>query len=584
MVKSCLKTTPPYTPLLDSAAASPSGSGSRSPATCNGQVPALRKYVSFCQDEEYFQADDWDRTPAPVAPKLSYQEILELKQILKSLPRAPSCSSRQPFSTTSIPRSASPPGQSSSTKPVFPISRFATAPSLTPSKWKNRDDSASSVDPQILPYLDSVPIRLLPLLPPSEEPSQPSTPAQCSTSDSSELTETTATPAKPPRPPQSPSASAPPACGVNIASSAAPSNILSFDTTPPASPIPAPQHTPTKRRPNLPNFAFVPLLPVREEFKAPAEIAAPPPPPPARRFNMTFVPLLPPEDLPKVSQESLSDTSSTFDAPAELTPQNETPPEDDLQHSEHDLISSPPSSYMPLNIHRSCMSTPSLCSASDTDTESETPSVSSPCPSSPAESDLAHYFESHATLEPHAEAFDSELHPHNLTSSHNPYFPAIPVCPGLMQNALVEAPVVTKMKLQALPSPALQPPSPLCLDGSEEAEGVALAGAGVVSSGSSARAPTGMAKRLFIQRPSSLSSLSSRTRQQETLNAVSESLSAIATLVTPLPSPAPETPEFTIETMRAPSYVQVPSNWRRVPPLAIENEGILEPSIRRREL
>ena len=73
MVKSCLKTTPPYTPLLNSAAGSPSGSGSRSPATCNGQVPVLRKCVSFCQDEEYFEADDWDRTPAPVAPKLSYQ-------------------------------------------------------------------------------------------------------------------------------------------------------------------------------------------------------------------------------------------------------------------------------------------------------------------------------------------------------------------------------------------------------------------------------------------------------------------------------------------------------------------------------
>lgn len=46
------------------------------------------------------------------------------------------------------------------------MSRFATAPSLTPSRWKNRDESASAVDPAILPYLDSVPIRLLPLLPP----------------------------------------------------------------------------------------------------------------------------------------------------------------------------------------------------------------------------------------------------------------------------------------------------------------------------------------------------------------------------------------------------------------------------------
>ena len=72
-MKSCLKLTPPYTPLLSSGPTTPSGSGSRSPASYNGQVPMLRKSVSFCQDEEYFEADDWDRTPAPVAPKLSYQ-------------------------------------------------------------------------------------------------------------------------------------------------------------------------------------------------------------------------------------------------------------------------------------------------------------------------------------------------------------------------------------------------------------------------------------------------------------------------------------------------------------------------------
>ena len=51
----------------------PSGSGTRSPVSGGMSTPALRKCVSFCQDEEYFEADDWDRTPAPVAPKLSYQ-------------------------------------------------------------------------------------------------------------------------------------------------------------------------------------------------------------------------------------------------------------------------------------------------------------------------------------------------------------------------------------------------------------------------------------------------------------------------------------------------------------------------------
>ena len=72
-MKSCLKLTPPYTPLLTSGPPTPSGSGSRSPASSGMHTPALRKSVSFCQDEEYFEADDWDRTPAPVAPKLSYQ-------------------------------------------------------------------------------------------------------------------------------------------------------------------------------------------------------------------------------------------------------------------------------------------------------------------------------------------------------------------------------------------------------------------------------------------------------------------------------------------------------------------------------
>ena len=249
-----------------------------------------------------------------------------------------------------------------------------------------------------------------------------------------------------------------------------------------------------------------------------------------------------------------------------------------MHHSEHEseLSHSPPSSYVPLNIHRSYTSTPSLCSASDTDTESETPSVSSPCPSSPAESDLAHYFE------PHGEAFDNELHRHyrHHSSNHNPYFPAIPASVGVLQNVIAEDSMVTKIKLEALPSPALQPPSPLSLDGTEEGEeGSSRAGAQTVMRGSPIRSAV---KRPYVPRPSSLSS---RAQQQETLNAVSESLSALATSATPLvsPSPALDTPELTIESMRAPAYFQVPLGWRRVPQ-AVANDGMLEPSIRRREL
>ncbi|EEB96746.1 hypothetical protein MPER_04069 [Moniliophthora perniciosa FA553] len=62
------------------------GSGSSTP----------KKSVSWhnCQDdpdrcfEEIFIADDWDRTPMEPAQPLSYKDILELKAIQRTLPRA----------------------------------------------------------------------------------------------------------------------------------------------------------------------------------------------------------------------------------------------------------------------------------------------------------------------------------------------------------------------------------------------------------------------------------------------------------------------------------------------------------------
>ncbi|KAJ6485529.1 hypothetical protein C8R45DRAFT_1214300 [Mycena sanguinolenta] len=49
-----------------------------------------RKCVAFNADgsEEIHWADEWDRTPTEPAKKLSYQEILELKEIQQSLPHA----------------------------------------------------------------------------------------------------------------------------------------------------------------------------------------------------------------------------------------------------------------------------------------------------------------------------------------------------------------------------------------------------------------------------------------------------------------------------------------------------------------
>ncbi|KAI5830190.1 hypothetical protein K523DRAFT_337103 [Schizophyllum commune Tattone D] len=76
-MKSCLKLP---TPLP-----SPTPSGRSTPKKC----------VAFCEDSdvEVHDADDWDRTPMQPSKKLSYQEIIELKEITRGLPLAdqPSC-------------------------------------------------------------------------------------------------------------------------------------------------------------------------------------------------------------------------------------------------------------------------------------------------------------------------------------------------------------------------------------------------------------------------------------------------------------------------------------------------------------
>ncbi|KAJ7173432.1 hypothetical protein C8R46DRAFT_1348112 [Mycena filopes] len=74
-MKSCLKTP--------SLPGSPDP-GHLTPAGCR------RKCVVFTGEgsEQVYWADEWDRTPTEPATKLSYQEILELKEIQQSLPHA----------------------------------------------------------------------------------------------------------------------------------------------------------------------------------------------------------------------------------------------------------------------------------------------------------------------------------------------------------------------------------------------------------------------------------------------------------------------------------------------------------------
>jgi hypothetical protein len=73
-MRSCLKLTPPLTPQPYSCEGSPAGSGSASPARGHSPLPPCRKTVSFGPEPtDFFEVDDWDRSPAPVAPKLCYQ-------------------------------------------------------------------------------------------------------------------------------------------------------------------------------------------------------------------------------------------------------------------------------------------------------------------------------------------------------------------------------------------------------------------------------------------------------------------------------------------------------------------------------
>ncbi|RPD64046.1 hypothetical protein L226DRAFT_569539 [Lentinus tigrinus ALCF2SS1-7] len=257
-LKSCLKISPPITPDL-SAASSPCHSGRTSPSMASDSGSAgscCRKTVSFCSDdslEEVFFADEWDRTPAAVTPKLTYQDVLELKQLRINLPYTP------------------PPPPPSSSKPPYPLSRFASTASHTPSKWKNRSEpQRPGVDPEILPYLDAVPIRLLPLLP--QSPTEPSPPSSA-----------------PPEPhPQTPTPTASPETRPTIQSRDPPELRMEPVISPSVSPPSVPS-SPLQLRKQ--GFSFLPLLPVQDPPPLPPPLTSTAPTPPRRKFNMTFLPV-----------------------------------------------------------------------------------------------------------------------------------------------------------------------------------------------------------------------------------------------------------------------------------------------------
>lgn len=212
------------------------------------------------------------------------RDVLELKQLRVNLPYTPPPPPpRQPF-TTSAP---------SSSKPPFPISRFASTASHTPSKWKNRSEPAD-VDPQILPYLDAVPIRLLPLLP--QSPTEPVPP-----------------PSAPPEPhPQTPTPTASPETRPTIQSRDPPELRIEPVIPPSVSVSPPSPSSPTQLRRQ--GFSFLPLLPVQD----PPPVSPPPPmssapTPPRRKLNMTFLPVNAAPEPASVSTEDVSAPQRTDD-------------------------------------------------------------------------------------------------------------------------------------------------------------------------------------------------------------------------------------------------------------------------------
>ncbi|KAI0761819.1 hypothetical protein BD413DRAFT_606998 [Trametes elegans] len=436
-LKSCLKITPPITPDL-SAASSPCGSGRTSPSVTSDGGSSVgsggRKSVSFCAQgelEEVFWADEWDRTPSAVTPKLSYQDILELKQLRISLPYSPPPpSSRQPFTTSAPSSSSSQPGPSN--KPPFPVSRFATGPSHTPSKWRNRSEPPrTDVDPDILPYLDAVPIRLLPLLPQSP-------PAETETQPAPEPHPQTPTPtASPEHRPAPPPPSEPPEVEPELVS-------------------------PVRKA----GFAFLPLLPVQD----PPSVSPPPistpaaPARPKRPINMTFLPVnAVPESAPATLDANPSvpagDTAIGAQSGAPLTSPSspgvgdEAPPEPDhlapISPTQSTLtptpsIMHPPPSMSPPPLTLSIGAHPTHLSGlesdneteadmTDTDVESDAPSTStlgSSLPSPPLDDDdldVESGLENVKLGEPYHEHDFDDYSQHIHSRDPGSYFPPHPV-------------------------------------------------------------------------------------------------------------------------------------------------------------
>ncbi|KAF5388515.1 hypothetical protein D9757_004696 [Collybiopsis confluens] len=438
-----------------SAASSNYSSGANTPSTSGNLTPRTqaRKNVSFCPEEDgleqVFIADTWDRTPAEPAGHLSYQDILELKAIQNTLPRAqqlPDLYTGKPAHQylQKVPIGLLPLTDQSSpcSSPIFTPH---PSPADSPDFCQGSPNGSAEHSP-----IHSPPCGLSPKLPPPPPPQQQQQqhgyiPATTSPLAASALAAIFASKhaekrvyAHNPipsnlgpkfRPPCNPHHHTP-VYSVTESDPIPPSSPAVESPSTPRAPAPAPTPTPNP-------FSMAHLLPSRSTT------------PMRRKPNFAFLPLL---DAPTSPDTSLSPTANSQS--------EESRPKSTLIGSYDD---EPPSE---------AYSSSSSSYASDSERDfgsgytdgsplSRSTSITSV---STVGSVLSELKESQGAV---GSAYTEEPNPGDSgfffmpPSKHAPYDPGYFGRPGPSSSAIAKDP-----RLQAIASPSLAPPSPLSLDGS----------------------------------------------------------------------------------------------------------------------
>ncbi|KZV63742.1 hypothetical protein PENSPDRAFT_691354 [Peniophora sp. CONT] len=429
--KSCLKNSPSSTPPR-----------SRPPTPPTAAPGLTRKCVSFCAEDgpsSIWAADEWDRTPADVTAKLSYKDMLELKAIQNSLPRA-----EQP----------------------------------------GRDPYCSD-GRQRVQVLRTVPLGLLPLLPAEHSAStdSPSTASPVSTPPTSARASRSPSPLRPASPPRTSFASYPPR------PSAHSPNSWRTWSPPVKSQHPLAKQTPTPSYPPRPNSTSSYLGP---PARTPTATRAPPP-----RPKFSFLPLLPGSNSPSPPSSRMSPEpgeiafypSESEDEPGEITfrsssPEREPlarPPRTDEAVDVPDFTALNLSNKLPLlklNNNTTPPTSSNTASGSGVATPTAPPAApydALPTPPPAVGNDFGGYF----ALRPRTPMDTPPRDAPTPTASHGPTPPssAAPSTPGTPERTprtlekdkegelRIPLPVPKHIHLRALPSPALAPPSPFALDG-----------------------------------------------------------------------------------------------------------------------